>query len=98
MSCGIGCRNGSDPMLLCLWCRLAAGAPIQSLAWEPPYASGAALKSKRGKKKKKKEKKKQVRKGRVGGYCSMSTELLFRKMKEFSIHSGDGDSQQREYT
>ena len=26
-----------------LWCRLAAAAPIQPLAWEPPYAAGAAL-------------------------------------------------------
>ena len=30
-------------MLLGLWCRLAAGAPIQPLAWERPYAMGAAL-------------------------------------------------------
>ena len=29
-------------MLLWLWCRLAAAAPIQPLAWEPPYAAGAA--------------------------------------------------------
>jgi len=27
-----------------LWCRLAATAPIQALAWEPPYAVGMALK------------------------------------------------------
>ena len=33
-----------DPELLWLWCRSAAAAPIQPLAWEPPYASGAALK------------------------------------------------------
>jgi len=30
--------------LLWLWCRLAATAPIQPLAWEPPYAVDAALK------------------------------------------------------
>ena len=30
------------PMLLWLWCRLAARAPIQPLAWEPPYAAGVA--------------------------------------------------------
>ena len=29
---------------LILWCRLAAAAPIQPLAWELPYAAGAALK------------------------------------------------------
>ena len=32
-----------DPALLWLWCRLAAVAPIRPLAWEPPYAAGAAL-------------------------------------------------------
>ena len=39
-----------------LWRRAAAIAPIRPLAWEPPYATGAALeKAKRQKKKKKKE-------------------------------------------
>ena len=44
MSCGAGHRCGSDPALLWLWCRLGAAAPIGPLAWEPPYATGAALK------------------------------------------------------
>ena len=40
VSCGIGHRLGSaDPTLLWLWCR-----PIQPLAWELPYATGAAIK------------------------------------------------------
>ena len=30
-----------------LWHRPAATAPIRPLAWEPPYAGGAALKSKK---------------------------------------------------
>ena len=34
-----------DAALLWLWCRPAATAPIRPLAWEPPYAVGAALKS-----------------------------------------------------
>ena len=56
MGCGVGCRHGLDPELLWLCCRLTATAPIQLLAWEPPYAAGAALeKAKRPKKKKKKE-------------------------------------------
>ena len=38
-------------MLLWLWRRLVATAPIQPLVWELPYAVGAALK--RPKKKKK---------------------------------------------
>ena len=33
-----------DPALLWLWRRPVATAPIGPLAWEPPYASGAALK------------------------------------------------------
>ena len=52
MSYGVGCRRGSDPVLLWLWHRLAATAPIQPLAWEPPYAVGTALeKAKRQKNK-----------------------------------------------
>ena len=43
MSCGVGCRRGSDPALLWLWRRPVATAPIRPLAWEPPYAAGAAL-------------------------------------------------------
>ena len=44
MSCGASHRGGLDPLLLWLWRRLAAVAPIQPLAWELPYAMGAALK------------------------------------------------------
>ena len=52
ISCGIGHRCGSDPVLLCLWRRPAASARIRPLAWKPPYATGAALKKKKKKKKK----------------------------------------------
>ena len=58
---GVGHRCGLDPMLLCLWYRLAAIAPIRALAWDPPYAVGTTIKSK--KKKKKKERKKKKEKG-----------------------------------
>ena len=44
VGCGIGHRGSLYPMLLWLWYRLAATALIQSLAWEPPHAAGAALK------------------------------------------------------
>ena len=47
MSCGVGCRCASDPALLWLWRRLVATAPIQPLAWKPPYATGTAQKSKK---------------------------------------------------
>ena len=43
MSCGVGCRCGSDPELLWLWCRPAATGPIRPLAWKPPHAAGAVL-------------------------------------------------------
>ena len=53
MSCGVGHRQGLDLVLLWLWCRLAATAPIPPLAWEPPDAVGAALKRQEKKKEKK---------------------------------------------
>ena len=43
MSCGVGCRLSSDPMLLWLWRRPAATALMRPLAWESAYATGAAL-------------------------------------------------------
>ena len=51
MNRAVGRRHGSDPMLLWLWCRLAAAAPIQALAWELPYAIPVALKPKQTNKK-----------------------------------------------
>ena len=42
MNCGVGCRQGSDWALL--WHRPAAVALIRTLALEPPYAAGVALK------------------------------------------------------
>ena len=60
VSCGVGRRHGSDLALLLLWLwrRPAARALIRPLAWEPPYAMGAALK--RQKKKKKVELKREI--------------------------------------
>ena len=54
VSCGVGRKHGSDLVLLWLWCRLAATALIRPLAWEPPYARGAALKDQKKIKNKKK--------------------------------------------
>ena len=42
-----------DLVLLWQWCRPAATAPILPLAWEPPYATGTALRKQKTKKKKK---------------------------------------------
>ena len=58
MSCGAGRRRGLDPMLLGLWCRPAATAPIRPLAWESPYAVGRGP----GKGKKTKQTNKQTKK------------------------------------
>ena len=57
MSYGVGHRRGWDPMLLCLWHRPAATAPVRPLAWEPPYATRMVLKGQKTKKKKKRKKK-----------------------------------------
>ena len=42
LTCGVGQRHGSDPVLL--WHRSAAAAPIRALACELPYAPSAAPK------------------------------------------------------
>ena len=57
LSCGIGCRQGSDMVWLWLWHRLATVAPIRSLDWEPPYATNVALKSNKRKRRKRKKRK-----------------------------------------
>ena len=61
VSCGVDHRCGSDPILLWLWHRPAAVAPIQPLSSELPYARSAALKTKTKKKEKKKKKKEKSR-------------------------------------
>ena len=50
MSCGVGHKCGSDPALLQLWYRPGAAALIRPLTWEPPYATGTALKKEKKKK------------------------------------------------
>ena len=53
MSCGVGHRCGLNLVLLWHGHRPAAVALIRPLAWEPQYATGAALKGQKIKKKKK---------------------------------------------
>ena len=53
MNCAAGHRCGSDLALQWLWHRLAETAPTRLLAWEPPYAMGAAPQKKTEKTKKK---------------------------------------------
>ena len=72
MSCGVGCRRGLDPVLLWLWCRLVATAPIRPLAQEPPHAAGAALEMAKRQKKKKRERERE----RKGTKTDANTPLL----------------------
>ena len=53
MSWGVVRKLYLNLALLWLWCKPAVAAPNQPLAWKPPHAVGAALKSKKKKKKKK---------------------------------------------
>ena len=55
MSCGAGRRRGSNLALLWPWRRLAATVPIKPLAWEPPHATGVALKGEKDNLKKEEE-------------------------------------------
>ena len=50
VSRGVGHKHSSDSALLWLWCRPTAKAPICPIAWEHPYATSVALKSKKKKK------------------------------------------------
>ena len=59
-SCSVSCRCGLDLVLLWLWCRPAAAALIQPLAWELPCATSVALKRKPKPKPKPKKKNKQT--------------------------------------
>ena len=53
MRYGVSRRCSLDPGLLWLWSMPEATVPTGLLAWEPPYATGAALKDKKKKKPKK---------------------------------------------
>ena len=57
MSCGVGHRHSSDLVLLWLWCRPVATAPVRPLVWELPYATGVALKRQKQNKNKTNKKK-----------------------------------------
>ena len=70
VSCGVGHRCGSDPELLWLWCRLEVTAPIRPLAWEPPYAPGAAIE------KTKKKPKKPIELALTSGHSRKGEEFL----------------------
>ena len=62
-----------DPALPWLWHRLMTIAPIRPLAWEPPYAVGAALE--------KKDKKKINNKNTALQIFILITEFFWRPLK-----------------
>ena len=75
MSYDIGHRHSSYPLLLWLQFRLEAIASIQRLAWELPYAVGAALKRpKKKKKKRERERERERKQERNGKEKKMSNE------------------------
>ena len=49
VSCGVGHKGSSDLALLWLWLRPQRTAPPEPHTWQPPYATGTALKKKKKK-------------------------------------------------
>ena len=86
MSCGVSCRLSLDPVLLWLWHRPAATAPIWPLAWELPYAVSVALK------KRKKERKKDTQKGNEKGIKAVQ---LQKNQLNTKIGSNRGKKEQK---
>ena len=68
--------------MLWLWRRLAAPAPVRPLAWEPPYAVGAALKRKRRREGGRK-------KGREGGREEILSLALTTDFEELMVTKGN---------
>ena len=58
MNCGVGCRRGSDTVLLWMWCRPVATAPIRPQPGNLHMMQEAALEKAKRQKKQNKTKKK----------------------------------------
>ena len=86
MNCGVGRRCSSDLALLWLWRRLAAAAPIQPLAWEPPYAASAPLESKTDKKQNKTNKNKNKNKKPTVKFVNLQNKTLIKLMYHESVY------------
>ena len=85
VSCDVGCRHSSDPALLRLWCRLAAVAPIQPLAWEFPYATGCGPKNQKERNRKEKKKRRRkllTRQEKNGELLIIGINIGFKREKE----------------
>ena len=91
MSCGVGHRHGLGPMLLWLWHRLVAAALIQPLAWEPPYATCAALKRKKRKENKEKNRPIQKRPKLCTSLYPFPNEISYQTDSEQDFIVGDNE-------
>jgi len=69
-----------DPPLLWLWCRPAAAAPIQPLAWEIPYVIGIAKERKRERERGEKEEGEKERKNLILITCMDLCARIFYKL------------------
>ena len=81
LSCGVGHRHGLDPTLLWLWCRPAVVAPVRPLAWELPYASGAALKKQNKQQQQQQKPKKVAEREKNKGHSNHQTRVLYLRTK-----------------
>ena len=77
MSYGVSHRHGSDLVLLWLWYRPGATAPIPPLAREPPYAAGTALK-------RQKEEEGTTRRSHALSHCFSETFCLYPESSNFT--------------
>ena len=75
MSCGVGCRNSLDLVLLWLWRRLAATAPIR------PPSLGTCICHRSGPKKTTKLKKKKKKRQPVHDFCHHLSLPLFHLLR-----------------
>ena len=93
MSCGAGRRHGLNPMLLWLWHRPVAIAPIRHLAWEPPYAARAAQRNSKKTKNKKTKKNKEREMLNMANYKRNSDQ----NHNEVTPHTSQNDHHQKVY-
>ena len=76
--------------MLWLWCKAAAAAPFGLLAWEPPYAAGAALK------KDERQKKRERDTLYNGEYMVLTTRALM-KDTHASLGNVGGDGNRKDF-
>ena len=88
MSCDVGCKHRSDPVLLWLWCRRIATAQIQPLAWELLCAVNVALKG-QNKRKEKVKRNKRKKKHLVEFASGKTTKELSQTKKNKDVHVTD---------